>query len=169
MEKVLIWGVLCVVIAVACFWKPKPTRAVVGVFFAIMGLAVHGGIILTNPQTYVSFAGGAVIPIYRDMALTVVQVSPLIFGIIMLVFELVVAGLILSRGRAVKLGLLAAILFLIGIMPLGKEEWPDPILAAGLAYLMTKDYPASVPREVFSWLRRHRHRSALGRLGRLRS
>lgn len=166
MERTLTWALFCLLMAVACFWKPKPMRAVVGVFFAIMGLAIHGGIILTNPQTYLSFAGEAVIPIYRKVALAVVQVSPLIFGIVMLIFELLIAGLILSRGRAVKLGLLAAILFLIGIMPLGKEEWPDPILAAGLVYLMTREYPVRVPSEIGSWLRRGGVRSSLHRLAR---
>jgi hypothetical protein len=129
-----------------------------------MGLAINGGIVLTNPQTYVTFAGEAVIPIYRDIALAVAQKSPLMFGIVALVFEVVVAALILSRGRAVRLGLFAAILFLIGIMPLGKEELPDAILAAGLAYLMTKDYTETVPSEIGSWLRRHTVQAFGGRL-----
>ena len=164
MERTLIWAAFCLLIAVACFWRPRPMRAVVGAFFAIMGLAIHGGIIFTNPETYVIFAREAVIPIYRDVALAVVQLSPLVFGLVMLVFEVVVAGLILSRGRAVKLGLLAGILFLIGIMPLGKEEWPDPILAAGLAYLMTREYPASVLSDAGSWLQGRTARSSAHRL-----
>jgi hypothetical protein len=64
----------------------------------------------------------------------------------------------------VKLGLLAGILFLIGIMPLGKEEWPDPILAAGLAYLMTREYPASVLSDAGSWLQGRTARSSAHRL-----
>jgi hypothetical protein len=64
--------------------------------------------------------------------------------------------------------LLGAILFLIAIMPLGKEEWPNPILALGLAYLMTKDYPVSVPGQLVSWLRRQQRQSALDPLARLR-
>lgn len=86
------------------------------------------------------------------------------FGIVALVFEVVVAALILSRGRAVRLGLFAAILFLIGIMPLGKEELPDPILAVGLAYLMTKDYTETVPSEIGSRLQRRTVQPFGGRL-----
>ena len=67
MERVLIWAGFCALMTIGCFWRPRQARAVVGVFFALMGLAINGGIILTNPQTYVTFAGEAVIPIYRDV------------------------------------------------------------------------------------------------------
>ena len=90
--------------------------------------------------------------IYRDVGTWLTEPNPLVFGIFMLSFETITAALILSRGRAVKWGLLAAILFLIGITPLGLEEVPNVVLAAGIAFLFTQDYPT----DVWTMLRRHR-------------
>lgn len=38
-------------------------------------------------------------------------------------------------------GLLAAIVFLVGITPLGLEEGPNLVLAAGIVFLLTHDFP----------------------------
>jgi hypothetical protein len=109
-----------------------------------MGLGVHGRLIITNPQGYVDFAAEAPWAIYRDIGTSLTEPNPLAFGIFMLTFETITAALILSRGSAVKWGLLAAILFLIGITPLGLEEVPNLILAAGMAFLLTQDFSIDV-------------------------
>ncbi len=62
--------------------------------------------------------------------------------------------MVLSHGRAVRLGLWAGVAFLFGITPLGVEELPNPILAVGLAVLATRDYPKSALDEVREALRR---------------
>ncbi|MDP3966745.1 MAG: hypothetical protein Q8Q02_00570 [Nocardioides sp.] len=65
---------------------------------------------------------------------------------------LIATALILGRGRAVTWGLLAAIVFLLGITPLGLEELPNVVLAAGLAFLLTQDFPT----DLWTMVRRHR-------------
>ncbi len=119
-----------------------------------MAVGVHGSTVLTDPSTYLAFANGALVPFYRDVAVAIVAVNPVAFGLSMLTFELVVAALILSHGRAVRLGLWAGVGFLVGITPLGVEELPNPILAVGLAVLATRDYPKSALSEVHDALRR---------------
>ena len=42
LQRTLIWAAFGGVTTGLCFWKPIPARGVVGVFFVIMGLAVHG-------------------------------------------------------------------------------------------------------------------------------
>lgn len=156
MQGFLVWGAFTIAVAAFCFWRPQAARIFVGVFFAVMGLGVHGGLIATDPQSYVDFAADAPWAAYRDLSLWLVEPSPTAFGIFMLVFETVTAVLILSRGRYVTWGLLGAIVFLLGITPLGLEEVPNVILAAGLATLLTKDFPA----DAWTTLRRHRSRHA---------
>jgi hypothetical protein len=165
MERLIIWGIFTVVVTAACFFKPRQMRAIVGGFFVAMGLGVHGGFILTDPQQYVTFARGALIPIYRDMAVAVVSVNPLAFGLAMLAFEVIVAAMILSRGRYAKLGLLAATLFLLGITPLSVDTLPNAILAGGIAYLLSRDYPNSVPTEIAAWLRARKRHGVVARRG----
>ena len=55
----------------------------------------------------------------------------------MLILEVTLALLILSRGRWVKVG---AILFLVGISPLGFDVMPNLLLAGALVYLLTQDF-----------------------------
>jgi hypothetical protein len=151
--RTLIWGLFGVLITALCFWRPKPARAVVSVFFAIMALGIHGTDVLSDPQQYVTFAQGALIPAYRDLAVAVVSMSPAAFGLGMLVFEVVLAGLMLSHGAYAKLGFVAAFLFLLGIMPLGPEELANITLAVGVAYLATREFPTSAITELRTWLR----------------
>ena len=152
MEGFLIWGVFTVALAAFCVWRPQPARIFVGLFFGAMGLGIHGGLIFTNSQRYVDFAASAPWAIYRDIGTSLTEPNPLAFGIFMLTFETITAALILSRGRLVKWGLLAAIVFLVGITPLGLEEVPNLVLAAGMAFLLTQDFPT----DVWTMLRRHR-------------
>lgn len=90
----------------------------------------------------------------REVAVAIVQVNQVAFGLCMLTFELVVASLILWHGTAVRLGVWAGVAFLLGITPLGVEELPNPILAVGLAVLATRDFPKSALGEVREALRR---------------
>jgi len=152
MQGFLIWGAFTVGVAAFCVWRPQAARIFVGLFFAAMGLGIHGGFIFTNPQSYVDFAADAPWAIYRDIGLGLTEPNPLAFGIFMLTFETLTAALILSRGRYVKWGLTSAILFLIGITPLGLEEVPNVLLAAGMAFLLTKEFPT----DMVTMLRDHR-------------
>jgi hypothetical protein len=151
MQGFLIWGAFTVAVAAFCVWRPQPARIFVGLFFGAMGLGIHGGLIATNPQSYVDFAAAAPWARYRDIGLWVTEPNPLVFGIFLLLCETVTAALILSRARYVRWGLIGAIMFLIGIMPLGLEEVPNVVLAAGLAFLLTQEFPT----DVVTMLRRH--------------
>jgi hypothetical protein len=155
MQGFLIWGAFTVAVAAFCVWRPQGARIFVGLFFAAMGIGIHGAFIATNPHRYVDFAADAPWGMYRDIGRWLIEPNPLAFGIFMLLFEIVTAALILSRGRHVRWGLLGAILFLLGITPLGLEEVPNVILAAGLAFLLTKDFS----NDVCAMLRRHRRRT----------
>lgn len=152
MQGFLIWGAFTAGVAALCVWRPQPARIFVGLFFGAMGLGIHGALIVTNPQRYVDFAASAPWATYRDLGTRLTEPNPLAFGIFMLTFETITATLILSRGRLVTWGLLAAIVFLVGVTPLGVEEVPNLVLAAGIAFLLTQDFPTGV----WAMLSRHR-------------
>ena len=82
-------------------------------------------------------------------------------GILAAAGETVIGLLILSRGGRVKLGLAGAIIFLLAITPLGIWTLPNPVLAAGLAWLLTKEYPRSLLDLLRSSWRRAVTRSAV--------
>jgi hypothetical protein len=159
MQGFLMWGAFTVAVAAFCVWRPQAARIFVGLFFGVMGLGVHGRFILTDPQSYVDFAAKAPWGIYRHIGTALTEPNPLAFGIFMLGLETVTAALILSRGRAVTWGLLGAIVFLVGITPLGLEEVPNVILAAGMAFLLTQHFPTDA-WTMLAGHRRHRHPKA---------
>jgi hypothetical protein len=72
----------------------------------------------------------------------------------MLILEVTLAVLILSRGGWANVGIFGAILFLVGISPLGFDVMPNLLLAAALVYLLTQDFP----RDAFTMLRDRRGR-----------
>lgn len=160
MERIVPWSVVVLLLTGACFWKPRPMRAFMGGFFALMGLGVHGAFLLTNPGAYVDFAQGALLPLYRDLAVAVVQLQPTGFGIAMLLFEVTLAALMLSRGRYVRIGMLAGSAFLIAIAPLGLEVLPNMVLAIGLFWLARQEYPITPWAEFTQWRRARRSPSA---------
>ena len=59
-------------------------------------------------------------------------------------YELAVALLLLSRGKWVKVGLVGGVLFFLGITPIMVMTFPSVIGAAGMAYILTKEYNSSV-------------------------
>jgi hypothetical protein len=157
--RTLIWALFGGLITALCFWRPKAARAVVGIFFAIMAVGVHGTAVLSDPQQYVTFAQAALSPAYRDLAVAIVGISPVAFGLGMLVLELVLAGLMLTHEAYAKLGFVAAFLFLLGIMPLGPEEVANVTMAVGVARLATREFPTGVVADARAWLASRRARA----------
>src|SRR4029453_19024036 len=143
LTRVVVWSIFVLTVAVFCFLRPQAARLFVGAFFGVMGLVVHGLLVITNPEGYVRFAEHALLPFYRQIGL-------------FLILEVTLAVLILSRGYWAKVGILGAILFLIGITPLGFDVMPNLLLAAALVYLLTQDFP----RDAITMLRDRRGRTA---------
>jgi hypothetical protein len=128
-------------------------RGAIALLFLLLGLGVHGAVVAWDPQRYLALARGALIPFYRDLAVAVVQVSPRHFGLGLLACEVLVALLIIGSGTAVKVGLGAGIVFLVGLTPLGVEVLPNALLAVGLVHLLRQDYPLSALGELRQWRR----------------
>jgi hypothetical protein len=63
---------------------------------------------LFAPHLFVDLAAAAPWGWYRAIALTLTEPSPPVFGTVMVLSELTVAGLVLAPGPATRLGLLVA-------------------------------------------------------------
>jgi hypothetical protein len=155
LPRVVVWSIFALAVAVFCLLRPQAARLFVGGFFGVMGLVVHGLVVITNPEGYVRFAEQALLLFYRQIGLLLTEPNPRAFGIVMLILEVTLAALILSRGRWVTVGILGAILFLVSISPLGFDVMPNLLLAAALVYLLTQDFP----RDAFTMLCDRRGRS----------
>jgi len=98
--------VFVLTVVVLCFARPNAGRIFLGLFFMAMGIGVHGAIILTNPQVYMGYANGTLIPLYRELSLRVIAaLSPVLFGLLVAAFEIAVGLMVLNKQKYVKMGL----------------------------------------------------------------
>ena len=147
MQQLIPWLVFCLAVAVLCFFWPNAARIFVGSFFIVMAVAVNVVVVTTAPDQFVKLGADApLIPAYGWFFRTVVASAPQAVGIAVAAGEIAVGLLILSRGRGARLGLIGAIVFLLIITPLGVWTLPNPIFAAGLAWLLKGHFPSSVLR-----------------------
>jgi hypothetical protein len=143
MSPVIIWLLFCLAALVLALVKPNAGRICLGLFFLAMAMGVNLVALVVDPQSYVAFGTQAFIPLYRWVFRTIIALNPPLFILLLMVYELGVGALLLSKRRAVKLGLIGGILFLLGITPLGVETLPNPVLVVALASLLTKEFDQS--------------------------
>ena len=147
---ILVSSVFILAVVILCFRKPNAGRIFLGIFFLVMAIGVNGSFTFTNPQAYVEYASGALIPFYRDLALSVVNLNVVLFGLFLITFEIVMALLLLHKRNSVRVGLVGTIFFLIGIAPLSFLQIPWLGLIIGEVYLLTKEFDTSILETVFS-------------------
>lgn len=149
---ILISSVFILLVIILCFAKPDAGRIFLGLFFLAMAIGVNGFFTFVNPQAYTEYANGALIPIYREIALYVVTLNPFIFGLLLMVYEILMGLLLLQKNSMVKIGLLGTISFLIAIAPLSFLQIPWLCLVIGEAYLLKKEFHSSFLQIILSKL-----------------
>ncbi|MEC5191014.1 MULTISPECIES: hypothetical protein [unclassified Arthrobacter] len=144
MEQLILWLVFCTAFLALSLWKPGAARIFLGVFFILMAVAVNLVLSFVAPEVFLSLGtDDPLVPSYVWVFHNVVALSPQGVGALAAAGELTVGMLILGRGRSVKIGLALAIAFLLLITPVGIWTLPNPVMAAGAAWLMTRDFPQS--------------------------
>ena len=140
---ILVSSIFVLAVVILCLRKPNAGRILLGIFFLIMAIGVNGAFTFFNPQGYIEYASEALIPLYRDIALAVVKLNPVVFGLLVMIYEIAMGLLLLHKGKSVRVGLIGTILFLIGISPLSYLQIPWLGLIIGEVYLLTKDFDTS--------------------------
>jgi len=145
------WLVVATAILVAAFLRPHGTRIFLGLFFIAMGLGVNLVLLVANPGSFVALGSHSFVPFYRWVFENLVTQYPALMIGPVIVFEVAVGFLILSRGTAARVGLIAAIAFLLAVTPLNAECLPNPILALALAVLFRRPWETGVWEAVREW------------------
>lgn len=127
-------------IVILCFVRPNAGRIVLGFFYLAMAIGVNGFLILTNPQGYEAYLGGALLPLYQELTARTVALYPVLYGLLLMAFEIAMGLLILSKQMYVKIGLLGTIVFLIALTPVSTLQIPWLGLVVGQIYLLTKEF-----------------------------
>jgi hypothetical protein len=159
MEHLIPSAVFMLAVLGLCLLRPNSGRILLGIFFLVMALGVNVVLVLVAPGLFVALGTvDALIPLYRWFFENVVALAPSLFGLLAAAYEVTIALMMLSRGRYVKWGLVGGIVFLLGITPLGVWTLANPVMAAAMAYLLTKEYDRSLPEMLRSAFRPGRGR-----------
>jgi hypothetical protein len=140
---IIVSSVFVLVVIILCLIKPDAGRIFLGLFFLVMAIGVNGSFTFGDPQAYIEYASGAPIPLYRDIALTIVELNPVLFGLLLMAFEIAMGLLILHKLKSVRIGLIGTMGFLIAIAPLSFIQIPWLGLIIGEAYLLTKEFDST--------------------------
>ena len=114
------------------------------------GAAIHLAIVISGTETYRHFADTAFIPFVKQAWLSVFMPHAALFGLLLAALELAVGLLILAGGHKTTIGLLAAIVFHLGLMLFGWGFWfwSAPMLAMLIA-LLRYDFGNAMRRRSF--------------------
>jgi len=144
MSPQLVFLLFSLIVLAAAWLKPDWTRLFVGFFFLLMALGVNLAMILIDPGIYVQAGSQALLPVYKWFFTSVLAAATVPFVIALIVFEISVAVSILSRGKWARCGLIAAVVFCVGMAPLGIESITTPVLGLAIGLLLRREYPRSL-------------------------
>lgn len=85
----------------------------------LVGSMVHVRFAVTNNHVYEAFGKTALIPGFRELWSSVVMPNITFFALLLAVFEMTTGILILSRGKYLRIGLAASVLFNLFLVQLG--------------------------------------------------
>ena len=146
--------------AVRCFVAP----------WYLLGWILHLYVAVMVPQMYRNFGNTAILPLTRGLWQTVIMPNIVFFALSLAVFELFVGLLIIGKGKQVKIGLIASILFNLFLVQLGLSgqatDWrsdfmmnrlPNLIFVAIQLPLLFSTFEQSLIDIVVSFFRRSVH------------
>ena len=125
-------------------YKPQATRIFIGVFFLIMALGVNGTFLFNDPGAYVQMGADALVPLYRWFFTEVMAAAPAPFVAALILYEAAAGLLILSKGKAVRIGLIMAAVFCVGVAGCGLYAVTSPVFGLAIALLLRHSYDRSL-------------------------
>lgn len=140
-----VFGFFGLVMVTLALWKPQTARIVFGIFYLIMALVVNLPLVINDPMSFSSAGANALLPVYRWFFTQILPQAPVLLGSMLIVVEISIGLLILSKGGWARLGLLGGLLFCTFITFVGKEELTAPILALAFALLLRRRFDRSLP------------------------
>jgi hypothetical protein len=144
------WGsIVAALVLVLMSWRWRPVGRLFFVLLFLFAAQVNFRLALTRPQEYLAFAPMAYLDAYREFILgffarhTAVIVAGIAVG------QFLIGVLILLGGRALRLGLIGAIVFLTAVAPLDTGAgFPATLVLAWAAALLLMGKDGPLPSEL---------------------
>lgn len=125
---------------------PDITRLAFAIVF-LLGAVANAAIGTFAPSTYKTFADASILSLYEALWTTIVYPQVRLFLVLVVTLELAMAWLLVGSGKRVKVGLLLALGFVLGLVPFWWQGGAaiNLILSLPLLWLLRYDYPRSIP------------------------
>lgn len=121
-------------------FKPEGCRILLGFFFIIMGLGVNLTFFLTQPYYVYEYGMGAWMPFIRGLTESIIGLNPVLFGVLLIVFEVLVGLSLLASKNWVSLGIFMASLFILILIPLYYSQIAWAVSVVGVLLLLRNKY-----------------------------
>ena len=133
-------AVYSVLVIVLSFLKPNAARIFLGIFFLAMGLGVNLSFLLTQPSFVYDYGANARLPLYRTLSDSIIVPAPMVFGILLIIFEIATGILLLSHRGWVKVGLIGSSAFVLALVPINFAQGIWALSIVGTIYLLTRSF-----------------------------
>lgn len=151
---IVVGAVYSLFVIVLSLLRPNAGRIFLGFFFVAMGVGVNVAFLLTQPSFVADYGREAWLPLYRTLTETIIAPRPRIFGILLILFEIAMGLLLLSRGAWVKVGLIGTMIFVLALVPIYVTQIVWAVSMAANVYLLTKNFDTGLVKMIADRRRR---------------
>lgn len=127
-----------------CLFRPEAGRIFLGFFFILMGLGVNLSFIISQPYFVYEYGMSAWLPLYRTLTESIIGMNPVLFGVLLIIFEVSVGLMLLGKGKWTKAGILLASLFILILIPIYLSQIAWALNIPVLLMLLKRDFDRNV-------------------------
>lgn len=157
MDEKIIWSIgFVLIVIILCVLKPNIGRIFLGIFYLIMAIGINLFNAITDPHSTVQMGEASLLDFYKTIFSEVIAKAPVLYILLIALFQITMGLLILNKHRNVKFGLIGTTIFLILITPFGYIQIPWLGIAAVQLYLLRKDFDKTLIEIITDSLRRRK-------------
>lgn len=157
MDEKIIWSIgFVLIVIILCVLKPNIGRIFLGIFYLIMAIGINTVNAITDPHSTVQMGEASLLDFYKTIFSEVIAKAPVLFILLIALFQITMGLLILNKHRNVKFGLIGTTIFLILITPFGYIQIPWLGIAAVQLYLLRKDFDKTLIEIIADSIRRRK-------------
>lgn len=157
MDEKIIWSIgFVLIVIILCVLKPNIGRIFLGIFYLIMAIGINMVNAITDPHSTVQMGEASLLDFYKTIFSEVIAKAPVLYILLIALFQITMGLLILNKHRNVKLGLIGTTIFLILITPFGYIQIPWLGIAAVQLYLLRKDFDKTLIEIITNSIRRRK-------------
>lgn len=157
MDEKIIWSIgFVLIVIILCVLKPNIGRIFLGIFYLIMAIGINMVNAITDPHSTVQMGEASLLDFYKTIFSEVIAKAPVLYILLIALFQISMGLLILNKHRNVKLGLIGTTIFLILITPFGYIQIPWLGIAAVQLYLLRKDFDKTLIEIITDSIRRRK-------------